>query len=192
MSHLHVKDTTISTTEGHNCAADATNSTLLNGIAVGTDVDERTGRTIVLRNLMCRWNLFYEPSLTVIPYIFTVAIVRDSQPQSSAPNWTDVFAVADPNSFLNVNNSGRFRVVYRKTGEIGPDQPATSYSRAPHGEYIKTLNDKVRYDGTGATVSDLSTNAYWLMYIIKFLDEANHVTNEVQMDAQVRIRYQDM
>lgn len=208
-SHYHVKDTPIGKQVTASLDAGKTNWTLINGVNVGSDVDERSGRQYMLKQLMMRWHIgpSYTSSSTpnIKPFRYMICIIRDSQPQSDFPNWTEVFQTATIDSFMNIDNAGRFKSVYRYCGNYGTWRDAAGTSTGTgnlqltepnHGEFIKNLSDRVRFDGDTDSITHLANGAYYVGFIVESYDgaafSASAPDNRPKFVAECRIRYQDL
>lgn len=208
-AHYHVLDTPISKTFQGHLKADKSGWTLINGVAVGSDVDERSGRNVVVKQLMMRWHVApgWSTSTTPVyrPFRYMVCIIRDSQPQSDLPNWTEVFQNATIDSFLNIDNASRFKSIYRYVGHFGEarvEANSTTINSANYdmlsvpnfGEFVKNMNDKVRYDGDTATIGSLANGAYYVGMIVENKDGSDFAGTTVcpKLTAECRIRYQDL
>lgn len=195
--HLHVKDNvhqwalydendTIGTTAATNYSATVKGGKveLINGIAVdSSDVDGRTGRSIKIHKLMLRWHILNDQHSAAqysTPMTALVAIVKDTTPGASEPDYSDIWKdtgfnptaiLEHPLSFMNVDNSGRFKVLYRRICYFGGTSGSASggtkepwnYSGHQFDDYYVELNQKVRYDGAGSNVSDIHDCAYYLV-----------------------------
>ena len=97
--------------------------TLINGIATGTDINNRVGRKVIMKSLVFNVNNF--PVATTANALQGIMlrhmIVYDSQPNSAGtvPAVTDILETATTLSPLNLNNRDRFRVIYDKRSQIG-------------------------------------------------------------------------
>jgi hypothetical protein len=192
-AHYHVVDTTYNIQQdNHDDGSNATVA-LLNGVDVGTGVDQRSGRLILTRQLMLRWSMTYDAVDTPTACNYCIWIIRDSQTQSTLPALTDFLATTSCESFLDIDNTRRFKVLYRYYGAMGPDNPSVQVSVPNHGEFIKNMKDKVRFDDNGALIGDFSDGAYYLCYMVHYLNKGNQTAGQgIRLRAQCRIRYQDL
>lgn len=195
--------------------AAGTQVTLMNGIAEGPDDNERTGKIILLKSLALRWHAFQNfqngtTDNTMWPATLLVCIIKDTQPTASIPNYTDIFLDTTPMSFMNLQNTGRFKSVYRRIVYNGGNNPNTSAAAAspgipaqseaawiepPHDEFYKTMNEQIRFDNTGASVADIFDCAYYLVTCIQYHSdsaEPSNAASRFRFEAKTRVRYHDM
>lgn len=180
---------------GLNLALTTTGTvTLINGVATGTDINNRVGRKIIMKSLIFNVNNF--PVATTANALQGIMlrhiIVYDTQPNSAGtvPAVTDILESATTLAPLNLNNRDRFRVIYDKRSQIGsffinatPNLVGGSPQNVFWSKYRK-LNHEVIFSGTGATVANISSGA---MYIL-FIGDFNSVA---QTDFYTRIRFTD-
>lgn len=217
--HLHVVDRA-----AHYKLADSDSSgpptaqfTLINGLAVGTGVHDRTGRSIILKKLMCRWHIFMQedldaavPSGVIHPMTCAVIILKDTTPGAGTPVWSDVFSQPSglnlsesPLAFLNTDNSGRFKILYRQTVYIGGNSktPVSTQDRIfsdgshLHDDVYLNIDEKVRYDGAGATAADIFDGAFYLVTVPQYHFDGstpNTDLNRMTFEAVTRINYADL
>jgi len=83
----------------------------------------------------------------------------------------------------------RFKVLYDKSGVISDDTANSQWMTISHKTLLKKLSRKVMYDGTGATIADLNSNA---IYIACMLGDANiDPSTVVNWQAGIRIYFKD-
>lgn len=170
-------------TEISNSTITTTGSvTLLNGVSQGTDFNDRIGRKIVLKSMI--WNAAVFSNNTGAPNgdIIRLLVVYDTQTNSaSAPSVTDILAVADPTSPMNLNNRDRFHVLKDLKLQSAPSTYTASAitAGAPQNIYepcYKKLSKDVIFSGTGATVGSIQTGAIWLLQISLLSDAIDHTS----------------
>lgn len=137
------------------------NTTHITAIAQGDTAATRTGNSILLRNIYLRGIAEINAAVTATTRI-TFALVKDKQQHSdTSPTVADVFTSnTNPESMLNLNNVGRFKVIWRKT--INLSIVAGGRNCIEINKYWK-LYDHVRYNGTATT--DIQKNGYYLMIL---------------------------
>lgn len=159
---------------GHIAAAAPSTTgtlTLLNGVATGTDYNQRIGRSIFMTELELR--LAYEPdtaaSATAGDTIRTL-VVYDMQASGAAPTTAAILQSADYTEPYQVNSRDRFLILYDDAvplsaytytaGALSAGDPAMYFS----DESIP-LSCTTTYSGTGATISSITTGSLYLLQI---------------------------
>lgn len=140
----------------------------------------RTGNSILLRNIYIRGLIEINPAVTGDSRVL-VALVKDKQQISdTTPGVTDIFKSTSPESMLNLNASGRFKVLWRKTYVVAP---VSGGRNAVEVKRYWKIYDHVRYNGSGT--SDIQKNGYYLVIITS--EPANFPT----VNFNTRIGYHD-
>lgn len=153
---LKVLDTVLDTTDVSTTSI----ITCIDTCQVGSDVDDRVGREILLKSVQVRGVLFANganPGGTVF-----WAIVYDRQTNAAAPVWTDVYTT---NSYYpalrNLDNRKRFKIIgsgYIAVPKAGADIPSVPF------EFYRKLRHSVEYNSTnGGTVADIQTGGLFFM-----------------------------
>lgn len=154
-------------------ACDTTGSvTLINGCAQGTDFTNRIGRKYT--NVTVQLEGIVQPQdTTTNANKYRIMLVYDAQPNGALPAVTDVLTAATSNSFMNLNNRDRFKVLCDVNGVVGPltvDTTATQavgYSDMAQANVrvFKKVNLETICDGTGATVADIQSGSIFLLTV---------------------------
>lgn len=201
-AHLHTKDD--GNAAGEAIAKDTGTVKFISGIEEGDGENKRTGKQILLKSLAVRYHIFQETGVTAAksyPATVCVCIIKDKYPQASVPAWTDIFVENSPLSFFNLQNSARFKSVYRRIFNIGPSNPnathessVTAWNSPPHDEVYKSMNEKIRFDGGTSAVGSAFDCAYYFCWFIDYM----HSTSEPSggdlytVQYRTRLRYHDM
>lgn len=153
---------------------------LLNGLTKGNERDERNGRQVVNKVLQARIevNLDQEVEDTVQTRIL---LVQDRQPNGS------VFGINDLlqdniriTSFYRTGWSQRFRVLFDKTVWVKTEFPVRRLN------IYKKVNTVTKFgSGDAGTVSDITTNSYYIVLFTDFADVLLHT------DVNTRYRFLD-
>lgn len=162
--------------------------TLLNGVAQGTDFNQRIGRYMYMKSLEFDASCIVDP-LNNLPTQLRVALVYDKQPNGVFPAYQDIFNNATINSRKNLNNEQRF-IILREwleqmqstVDEEGRIISSENGMRHLHG-YIK-LNMPVQFEGVANTMGSISTGA---VYMVTVTD----MHHGVQVQYTSRIRFTD-
>lgn len=139
---------------------------LLNGLVEGLDNINRIGRKVDIKNIQAKlvvYNNTLATTSTPGSEVIRVAIVYDRQPNSALGNYFDVYtgaaAVNTPLYPRSVNNIGRFRVLKEELIYLD-----TAGGASKTIDFWMPCDLLTRYDGTGATVADISSGCLFLAY----------------------------
>lgn len=161
---------------------------LINGVAQGTDFNQRIGRKTFIKSLLTNITIF--PNATSQNGDFARLIVLyDTQCNSAAvPITTDILTAADVNAPMNLNNRDRFHIIMDKkytfnpatytTGNVTGGNPVTRWCNK-----YKKINKDTIYSGTGATTGSIQTGS------IIFLALSSGGT--ILMNYYFRVRFYD-
>lgn len=152
----------------------------LTNIPVGDGINNRTGHSILVRSLTYRFSLEISSAVTSNTR-FLMLIVQDMQQVAdTSPAITDILADTSPESLLNRNNLGRFKVLKRIPINLTP-----SSGGKPIAERSRYMNlySHVRYNGVNGT--DIQKGGYYLMML------SSEITNTPVVRGTFRIGYHD-
>jgi len=168
---------------GYSAGTTITNTgfiTSLNAIGQDDTSSGRTGNSILVRNIAMRFKLEINTAVTLDSQVMLMLIQDTQQVSDTNPTISDVLTTVTPESFLNLNNAGRFRVVWRKTYTLsvaGGGRPAVEVVK-----YFKVY-DHIRYNGNG--VNDIQKNGYYLIAV------SSENTNYPTIVGSTRVGYHD-
>lgn len=157
---------------------------LLNGIARGDDINERTGREVDMRSIQFSAQV-RAATATGVDQTHRVLIVYDRQTNAAAPTMAQVCESATIQAPRNLENRKRFSILFDEiynlnaAAESGSSRQIRWYRHLNHPE---TFNS-----GDAATVADITTGS---VYLIVLGTEAAGATSG-SIDYWSRIRYQD-
>lgn len=154
---------------------------LLNGIGVGDDYNERDGRQIWTTSIKVKGTVGANSAAANYSYN-RIMVIYDSQSNGSLPAMTDIFSSSTSLSFLNLNNRERFTILADEEFVLGL---CTATGVGDSNVYNVCINIeevlKTTYNGTGATISNITTGAILLVTI------ANKATTAVNtLSSRVR------
>lgn len=145
---------------------------LLNGVAAGTDYNQRIGRKIILKSLLHRFSLIPQVATanSSAGDIVWVMLIYDCQTNAATPAVADVLQAVTYDSPMNLNNRDRFKVLTDKFITMGAYTMTASalVTGSPTPKIIKMykrLNHEVIFGGTGSTVGSIQTGAIFLLII---------------------------
>lgn len=182
------KDISLSTTSLTD--ADGTRTCLVQPIAQGSDGDaERIGRQIYVHRIDIQGAVMgiYEPTDLVSQRNIKVALVLDKQANGTTPTWTQVFDGSSPFDFRNMDNTGRFKVLWSKNITLNNmfSSAATNTVRRQWSIHKQLRGLVIRYDASTGVTGTIKDNNLWLMI------KADQDTTDNQAFFRCRIRYTD-
>jgi len=161
---------------------------LLNGIAAGTDYNQRDGRRAIIDSVSIQGDLFYSSTTLAHPAdLVRFMIVYDKQANGAQPLITDILNFANADSFYNINNLGRFEVLSDWTSTL-PQVPAATTSAVyfPKIKLNKRISRGTEYSGTGGGIATISSGALYLIAIGSQVTGSNNTV--LEMSARVMFR----
>lgn len=154
---------------------------LVNGIEQGTDNTTRIGRSIKGMYLTYKAIAHHNPAAT--SNTITVKIVLDTKNQGGLPAVSDIFTIKSELGFRNIDHGSRFKVLDQKCFILTATNPTKcfeGYIELKNKEYAHT-----KYDGVGATNSDISDNPIYIILM------SSDVTNLASISLNHRYRFVD-
>lgn len=148
-------------------ACDTTGSvTALNLIDEGTGDSARIGRKIQLTSVQIRG--FIQPAdADTGDSMVRVMLVWDKQVNGVIATIANILSAATANSFMNLDNRERFKVVCDEKFTLQQFNVASSLSGSalPLVDVYKKFSGVTIYDGTGGGIADINTGAMYLVTI---------------------------
>lgn len=133
----------------------------LTAIAQGDASNNRTGNSVLLRSIYLRGRFEINSSVASNTRITCLLVVDKQQVADTTPSISDIVTTdTDPDTLLNRNTAGRFKVLWRKNYTLTP-----ASGGRPNIELVKywKLYKHIRYNGTAST--DLQKNGYYFVII---------------------------
>jgi hypothetical protein len=176
---LNVEKKHVDAASSFNPGAISASSVLLTGIAQGDTNESRDGSSIKLLSLSIHGRI--EKSTSTTSTVVRIVLVHDKVPDGSAPSHSDIFQDSDHNSHYQTENMGtKYSIISDKSYVMSDGGGEMKLFRN-----FKKLNQKMRFTGTGATISDISQGALWLFAI------SNETTNTPTLTFRSRCMYVD-
>jgi len=143
---------------------------LMNPIAAGTDFTERIGRKITAVAVQLSGTI--KPTAAVAAQCrVKILVLYDAQPNGALPAVTDILTAATPNSFMNLNNRDRFKILIEDGCDMayydannGGNNVLGSPTTYTINKY-KKINLPSVFDGTGGAITDFTTGSIILLTI---------------------------
>lgn len=168
-------DTTI------NQPVEATGTTfLLNGISLGDTEDTRDGMSVKQLSVDVKLTFNVNPEQLEASTVVRYAIIHDKQSDGAIPALTDWLDTANVNSFRNLHNGKRFRVLLDRRIQLNNDAKDT-HLVTRHIPFVK----HIRFSADGDTQAAIASNALWLICLGSSISAPPFVTGFT------RVRYVD-
>jgi len=181
---------------------------------LGSDFNQRIGRKVVIKSIYFKWRMY--PAWMVTSLVegqnmldvnyfpqtqFRVMMVWDTQPNGVQPTIGDILTevsasgLPDTQSFINMNNRDRFRIILDKFHQNGFQNTGTNkdmFSNAANvftGKKYKKCNMEVIFNATGGgTIADISSGALYIV-ALSSASADSHAFGELVFNT--RVRYDD-
>jgi len=114
--------------------------------------------------------------------VVRMLLIYDMQANGAAPAVTDILLNANPDSFFNVNNLARFRILLDKRWAL-PQVGANSTNPVnfPKIRINKTLKLGTQYSGTGNTIASIATGSLYLLLLGSQASGSNNTVMELSV-----------
>lgn len=154
-------------------AADGVVQGSLNLIPQGVTESTRVGRKCVIKNLNFRLTLYrvlVDSVATALPHEqVRIMLVLDKQANGANPAITDILETDDMNSFNNLANKSRFRVLYDKVfnmDALAVGSNGTTVDQAARSRTVscfKKVNLPIEFSSTTGAITEIrSNNLVWV------------------------------
>lgn len=163
---------------------------LISGVTTGTDFTNRIGRKIIIKSIQLRGLVLPEDDETSNT-IARVMLVHDLQTNAALPNITDVLDTNNANSFMNLSNRDRFRVLMDKIMPMGRVSTGVGvvFSNGKN-TYIVNKYKKVRieeiFSGTTNAIGSIASGSVYIL-----TTGLSAAGSGAKFVAQARIRFED-
>lgn len=158
-------DTTLSFTIDATGEVPATGQLTL--IPQGDTESTRDGRKATIKSVQIRGNFEFVPAAAATAdTVAFLYLIQDSQCNGAAAAATDVFTSATFHSnFINLNNSGRFRILKKWVVPMMPGAGATTaYNNViKQIEFFKSCNIPVDWSAATGAITEIKSNNLFLM-----------------------------
>jgi len=158
---------------------------LLNGVATGTDFNNRIGRRIAIKSLEV--SLQHAPVTMTTDYVtenLRIMIIHDSDVNGIAPTVATI--LGNPTEFRNLNYEGRYKVLadIRVCAAYRATQGIASNAVQVHQRYIPLHGEVTWFQGTGAAITDIQSGGLYCLLVGSTGTQFGYALN-------TRIRYTD-
>jgi len=169
---------------------------LLCNPVLGSDMNQRIGRKIIMKSIYIRGCIKRTPSINMVnaivgPYLGRMILVYDQQPNGAAIAASDVLDNVDSWSHLKLDNRDRFKILYDKEFALDSwwlDAPtAGNWNRDTQAiKKYKKLNLEVIFSSSTGTIGDIQSGALWLIFV-----GDRPLNDDAQFFLRTRVRYVD-
>lgn len=156
----------------------AGNITHLTSLAQGDTSVTRTGNSVLLKDCYVRLFMAINPAVVTQTRVRMILFFDKQQVSDTSPSVTDVLAAASTESMLNLNASGRFKIVYSREFVLS----AYNNGSLVLNKFFK-FSTHVRFNGTAG--SDIQRNGLYVLFI------GSEATNTPTVSGTFRIGYHD-
>lgn len=145
----------------------------INEIVQGTSEKERIGRKCVINQIAIRGRVRLPAQTDELQADETIRLIvyQDKQTNGAAATVTQILESAAWNSFNNLANSQRFRILHTEWFDLnsqaggGPVGTDTSQSYAKYFEFYKKCNIPLEFDSTAGAITELRSNNVGILAI---------------------------
>ncbi len=160
-------------------------------IAQGVTESTRVGRKCTIRRIGWRYNLFLatQAALTNGTEVVRLILYVDKQANGATAAVTDILETADFQSFNNLSNSGRFRILMDRTHDVvspggaGDGANNDSSPASVSAQFFKELSLPVEYSGANGTIDEIKSNNIGVLAIAR--------GGTVELFSKFRMRFGD-
>jgi len=160
--------------------------TLINGMPIGSDVNNRIGRSIFMKYFEIRGFIYQQtvPASSTFELV-RLSLVYDTQPTGVTPIGTDIYNSNVVSALYAYNSAPRFRILKEWFLSIGTI--TTPGSKSPGtcvvNDYVP-LDLAAQYNGTGTTITSIASGALFFVY--------NAQTGNCIVDLNIATYYYDV
>lgn len=163
-------------------------------IAAGTGESQRVGRKVWIKKILMKYSLILAATAgaTINPAQDRVRVIlyHDKQCNGAIPAAAIILQTVTVNGFRNMENIGRFNILYDKihvmncVAAAGDGAANDSAPMARQGKFYKNCNIPIEYSGTAGTIGEIRSNNLCLLVV------ANNA-EATAIEATIRLRYLD-
>ncbi len=158
-----------------------------NLIPQGTTEIQRLGRKCTIKHIAWRFSMTKTQEVTSsADSIVRMIVYLDKQANGAAATVTDILENGDFQSFYNLANSSRFRILIDRTYDMnsfagGAGTALQSYTRSTSGMMSKRVNIPLEFSSTTGAITEIRSNNVGLLLISN--------RGQVRLDSSMRIRF---
>ncbi len=163
----------------------------VNLIPQGVTEKTRVGRKCVIRKIQWRWSSFLPSTSTPgsTTDVVRMILYQDKQANGAAAGVTDILETDDYQSFLNLANSGRFKILVDRL--ISHVSKSGAYDgtndqfgeNVVNGSYYKNCFIPIEFDSTTGAVTEIKSNNLGVLLVGQ--------TGVATFNSAIRLRFSD-
>ncbi len=167
-------------------------------VGIGVDIDQgatesnRVGRKATVTDILFKGHIAFGATTGAAPdgvNRVRVLLVQDTQPNGALPTAINIFgAAADINSYRDLPNASRFKILYNKLFTRGPPcavgDGTTNWNLASYVPVRANIKCCIPFEfsGTGSGIADQTTNSVvWVLF-----EEASAPATTTQITQRIR------
>ncbi len=161
-----------------------------NIIAQGVTESQRIGRKCTIKQILWRYELLLGAGTTSNSSdIARIVLYQDKQTNGATAAVTDILETADFQSFNNLANSSRFKILLDKAyamngvGLAGDGTTIDSPSHITRGTFFKKCNIPIEYNSTTGAIGEQRTNNIGLLLLSR--------SGLIAFSSKMRLRFTD-
>lgn len=154
---------------------------LCNGVAQGTDYNQRIGRKFTMRSIYVRAATFTQGAAP-LPDLARLMLVFDCQANGAALTITDVLTAVSTTAANNLNNRDRFKVIMDKVLANSPNGPENVFRKTFRKGFWEVINS-----GTTNAIGSIQSGSLYFIY----LGDQPLGVNNVGLNCTIRVRFED-
>ncbi len=172
-------------------AVNGTITASINLIAQGVTESQRIGRKCTIEHILWRWNIQQKSQAVMSATSITVRLIvyHDKQANGAAASVTDILESDNFQSFNNLSNSGRFRILYDRVMSKQQDGsiagPVTNEWEV-NGSFFKKVSIPIEFSAATGAIGEIRSNNIGVL----ILGGANSGSNAT-LDSKFRLRFSD-
>lgn len=171
----------------YSLSADTTtSSTLLNGMVLGTSINQHVGREVTMRSIQFKYTVNPTTAASTSDQIVRVLLVYDRQTNAAAATAGQVLEAANVYSPRNLENRKRFSILFDRNHYLNAyGEPGTGTKVF---QFYRRLRHPITFNaGTAGNVADIATGSLFVVLIGNLTAGASAAT----VSFYSRIRYTD-
>jgi len=165
------------------------NSGSINLIAQGTTESTRIGRKCTIRKICWKYTIINNDQVSNNGDTVRVIMYQDRQANGATAMVTDILESANYQSFRNLANSGRFKILHDTTHDMNQTAAAGNGTTQEFGnyhestEFYKNCNIPLEFSSTTGAITEIRSNNLGVLCISS--------GGQCTFDSKVRLRYSD-
>lgn len=161
----------------------------INLIPQGTTEQQRIGRSATIKSIQWKWRVSIKDSTvsTATADVMRMVMYIDEQANGNAATATELFEVDDFQSFRNLANSHRFKILCDNTFAINAQCGGGNGTSEDYGGFFRSgykqfkVNIPIEWDSTTGAITEIRSNNIGIMVISE--------AGRLGLESQLRLRF---